>query len=138
MAVIVLTNAYITIGGTALSDHANSVTLNYEKDSIEVTAFGDTGHKFTGGLENNSAEIVLHQDFAVSPSNSVEATIFPLVGTTTTVVIKPNGSTTSATNPAYTLSNTYLASHTPVAGGVGELASTSLSFTGGTLAKATS
>jgi hypothetical protein len=138
MAVIVLTNAYISIGGTALSDHANSVTLTYEKDSIEVTAFGDTGHKFTGGLENNSAEIALHQDFAVSPSNSVEAVIFPLVGTTTTVIIKPNGGTTSATNPAYTLSNAYLASHTPVAGGVGELATTTLSFTGGTLAKATS
>lgn len=138
MAVIVLTNAYISVGGTALSDHANSVTITYEKDSIEVTAFGDTGHKFTGGLENNSAEITLMQDFAVSPSNSVEATIFPLVGTTTTVVIKPNGGTTSATNPAYTLSNTYLASHTPVAGGVGELAMTTLSFTGGSLAKATS
>ena len=138
MAVIVLTNAYITIGGTVLSDHANSVTLTYEKDSVETTAFGDTAHKFTGGLENNTAEITFQQDFAVSPSNSVEATIYPLVGTTTTVVIKPNGSTTSSTNPAYTLTNTYLASHTPVAGGVGELATTTLSFTGGSLAKATS
>jgi hypothetical protein len=138
MAVLVLTNAYITIGGTELQDHSNSVTLNYEKDSVEVTAFGDSGHKFTGGLQNNSVEISLMQDFAVSPSNSVEATIYPLVGTTTTVVIKPNGSTTSATNPAYTLTGTFLAAHTPVAGGVGELATTTLSFTGGTLAKATS
>lgn len=138
MAVLVLTNAYITIGGTELQDHSNSVTLNYEKDSVEVTAFGDSGHKFTGGLQNNSVEIALMQDFAVSPSNSVEATIYPLVGTTTTIVIKPNGSTTSATNPAYTLTGTFLAAHTPVAGGVGELATTTLSFTGGTLAKATS
>jgi hypothetical protein len=138
MAVLVLTNAYITIGGTELQDHSNSVTLTYEKDSVEVTAFGDSGHKFTGGLQNNSVEIALMQDFAVSPSNSVEATIYPLVGTTTTIVIKPNGSTTSATNPAYTLTGTFLAAHTPVAGGVGELATTTLSFTGGTLAKATS
>ena len=138
MAVLVLTNAYITIGGTELQDHSNSVTLTYEKDSIEITSFGDSGHKFTGGLQNNSCEIALMQDFAVSPSNSVEATIYPLVGTTTTIVIKPNGSTTSATNPAYTLTGTFLAAHTPVAGGVGELATTTLSFTGGTLAKATS
>lgn len=138
MAVLVLTNAYITVGGTDLSDHANTVTLNYEKDSVEVTAFGDSGHKFTGGLENNSVEITFHQDFATSPSNSVEAVLYPLVGTQTTVVIKPNGSTTSSTNPAYTLSNTFLASHTPVAGAVGELASTSVTFTGGTIAKATS
>jgi hypothetical protein len=143
MAVIVLTNAYISIGGTVLSDHVNSVTLTYEKDSIEITAFGDSGHKFTGGLENNTAEIAIMQDFATtipsgSPTTSVEALIYPLVGTTTTVIVKPNGGTTSATNPAYTLSNTFLASHTPVAGGVGELAMTTLSFTGGSLAKATS
>jgi len=138
MAVIVLTNAYITIAGTELQDHANSVTLTYERDSIETTSFGDSGHKFTGGLQNNTVEIALMQDFAVSPSDSVEAIIYPLVGTTTNIVIKPNGSTTSATNPAYTLTGTFLAAHTPVAGGVGELAMTTLSFTGGTLAKATS
>lgn len=135
MATLVLTNAYISVGGTVLSDLANSVTLNYESDSVEVTAFGDTGHKFTGGLQNNSCEIAFMQDYATS---KVEATLYPLVGTTTTVIIKPNGSTTSATNPAYTLSTTYLASHTPVAGAVGELAMTSVTFTGGTLAKAVS
>jgi hypothetical protein len=75
------------------------------------------------------------QDFA---SLNVEATLYPLVGTTTTVIIKPNGSVTGATNPAYTLTGAYLASHTPVAGAVGELAMTSVTFTGGTLAKAVS
>jgi hypothetical protein len=133
MATLVLTNAYISVGAVVLSDHANSVTLNYENDSIEITAFGDTGHKFTGGLQNNSCEIAFMQDFAAS---NVEATLYPLVGTTTTVIVKPNGATTSATNPAYTLTATYLASHTPVAGAVGELAMTSVTFTGGTLAKA--
>ena len=137
MAVLVLKDAYISVGGTVLSDHSNSVTLNYEVDSVEITAFGDTGHKFTGGLQNNSCDIELMQDFAVSPSNSVEAVLYPLVGTTTTLIIKPNGATTSATNPAYTLTATYLAAHTPVAGAVGELAMTSVSFTGGTIAKST-
>lgn len=134
MAVLVLTNASITINSVDLSDRANSVTLTYEKDSVEVTAFGDSGHKFTGGLENNSCEIVLMQDFAATET---EATIYPLVGTATTVVIKPTSGAVSATNPSYTLTNAYLASHNPVAGAVGELASTTLTFTGGTLAKAT-
>ena len=143
MAVLVLTNAYISIGGTVLSEKVNTVTLNYEIDSIEVTAFGDTGHKFTGGLQNNSCEVSVMQDFATtipsgSPTTSVEALVYPLVGTTTTVIIKPNGAVTGTTNPIYTLSDTYLASHTPVAGKVGELAMTSLTFTGGTLVKATS
>lgn len=135
MAVLVLTDASITVNSVSLSDRANSVTLNYEIDSVETTAFGSTGHKFTGGLQNNSLDIEFMQDFAAS---NVEATIFPLVGTTTTVVIKPTSSAVSSTNPSYTLSGTFLAAHTPVAGAVGELQMTSLSFTGGTLAKATS
>lgn len=135
MAVLVLTNAFVSVNGTDLSAKSNSVTLNYEIDSVETTAFGDTGHKFTGGLQNNSVEIAFHQDYAAS---NVEATLYPLVGTTTTLIIKPNGSTTSATNPAYTLTGAFLAAHTPVAGAVGELATTTVTFTGGTLAKAVS
>jgi len=76
----------------------------------------------------------LMQDFAAA---NVEATIFPLVGTQTTVVIKPTSGAVSATNPSYTLTDTFLAAHTPVAAAVGELAMTSLSFTGGVLTKAT-
>ena len=122
------------MNSVVLSDRANSVTLNYEIDSVESTTFGSGGHTFVGGLQNNSIDIEFMQDFAAA---NVEATVFPLVGTTTTVVVKPNGATTSTTNPAYTLSGTFLAAHTPIAAAVGEMAMTSLSFTGGTLAKAT-
>lgn len=132
MAVLALTDASITINSVALSSKANSVTLNYEIDSVEATGFG-SNHNFIGGLQNISVEIAFMQDFA---SSQVEATIYPLVGTTTTVVIKPTSGAVGATNPTYTISGTYLASHTPVAGGVGELAMTTLSFTGGTLVKA--
>ena len=135
MAVLVLTDADITVNGVVLSDRANSVTLNYEIDSVETTAFGSVGHKFTGGLQNNSCDIEFMQDFAAA---EVEATIFPLVGTTTTVTVRGTSGATSATNPLYTLSGTFLAAHTPVAAAVGELAMTSLSFTGGTLVKTTS
>ena len=133
MAVLSLKDATITINSVALSDHANSVTVNYEIDSIEVTAFGSGGHTFSGGLQNNSVEVSLMQDFAAS---NVEATVYPLVGTTTTLVIKPTSSAVGATNPSYTITGAFLASHTPVAGGVGELAMTTLSFTGGTIVKA--
>jgi hypothetical protein len=133
MAVLVLTDAVITVNSIALSDHANSVTLNYEIDSVETTAFGSTGHKFTGGLQNNSLDIEFMQDFAAS---NVEASIYPLVGTTTTVKVKPTSSATGATNPEYTLTGCFLAAHTPVGAAVGELAMTSLSFTGGVLTKA--
>lgn len=135
MAKLVLTDASISINAIALGDHANSITLNYEIDSVETTSFGSVGHTFTGGLQNLSVEIALMQDLAAS---NVEATIFPLVGTTTTLAIKNTSAATSATNPLYTISGAYLASHTPVAGAVGELAMTTLSFTGGTIVKTTS
>jgi hypothetical protein len=75
------------------------------------------------------------QDFAAA---NVEATIFPLVGQQTTVTVRPSAAATATDNPLYTVSGTYLASHTPVSGAVGELAMTSLTFTGGTLVKTTS
>ena len=133
MAVQVLTNASITAGGTDISSLSNSITLNYEFDSVEVTAFGGN-HQFTGGLQNNSVEVTLMQDFAATKT---EATIFPLVGTTTTLVIKPINAATSTTNPTYTITHAFLSAHTPVTGAVGELAMTSLTFTGGTLVKTT-
>jgi len=134
MAVLSLKDASITVNTVDLSNRANSVSVNYEIDSIEVTAFGSTGHIFTGGLQNNSCEISFMQDFAAA---NVEATIYGLVGTTTTLAIKATSSATSATNPLYTISSAYLSAHTPVAGAVGEVAMTTLSFTGGTIVKTT-
>lgn len=135
MAQLVLTDTEIEINGVVLSTRTNSVTVNFEIDSIEVTSFGDGGHKFIGGLQNISVEMSLHQDFAAA---SVEATIFPLVGTTTTVTVKPVSGATTATNPLYTVTGAFLAAHTPVAAAVGELAVTELTFTGGVLVKTTS
>lgn len=134
MAAIVLTNASITINAVDLSSLSNNVEINYEIESVEVTAFG-SNRSFVGGLQNNSVTVDIMQDFAATKT---EATIFPLVGTTTTLVFKPTSAATSTTNPTYTISGAYLSSHTPISATVGELAMTSLTFTGGTLVKTTS
>ena len=134
MAQIVLKDASISINSVELADRSNSVEVNYEIESVEVTAFGGN-RSFVGGLQNNTVTIELMQDFAATET---EATIFPLVGTQTTLVLKPTSDAVGAENPSYTISGAYLASHTPIAAAVGELAMTSLTFTGGTLVKATS
>ena len=134
MAVLVLTNPSVTVGGVDVSALCTSVTLNYEVDQIETTSFTNTGHTFTGGLQNVSVDVEMNQDFATSKT---EATIYPLVGTQTTVVIIPVNTTVSSTDPRYTVSNTYLGAHSPVMGSVGDLAKTTLKFVGGSLAKAT-
>lgn len=133
MAQLVLKDVTVTINSVELASRATNVTINYEKEAIEVTAFGDTNRRFTDGLGNISASVTLQTDFAAA---NVEATIYPLVGTTTTVVFKPTSAAVGATNPSYTITGTYLASHTPINGAVGELSTTELTFQGGSLAKA--
>jgi hypothetical protein len=132
MAQIVLKDASITINAVDLSSLSNNVEIVYEIESVEVTSFG-SNRSFVGGLQNNSVTVDVMQDFAATKT---EATIFPLVGTTTTLVFKPTSGAVSATNPSYTISGAYLSSHTPISATVGELAMTSLTFTGGTLVKA--
>lgn len=135
MAVFVMKDASVTVNSVDLSTYVTSLTLNYEVDSVEVTAMQMAGHTYTGGLQNVSLDVTFNQDFAAT---KVAATLDALIGTTTTVVVKPTSSAVSATNPSYTISNAFLAGTQPVAGSVGDLASMSVSFTGGTLVKATS
>lgn len=135
MARIVLTNAYVTVNSVDVSDHVASVTLNSSIDVIETTAFGTSGARDRiGGLADNSITLEFHQDYA---SGSIEATIYPLLGTTTTVVVKPNGSSTSATNPSYT-ATALVSEWTPLNGAVGELATASVTWpVSGAITKAT-
>ena len=125
MARIVLTNAYITINGVNLSDHVASVTLTTSSDIVETTAFGSTARTRVSGLIDNSVALEFHQDYVAA---NVEATIYPLVGAApTAVVVKPNGATTSATNPSYTF-NALVSEWTPLNGAVGELATASVTW----------
>ena len=134
MAQIVLKDVSVTINAVDLSNRSNNIEINYEIESVEVTAFGGN-RSFVGGLQNNTCTVELMQDFAATET---EATIFPLVGTQLTLIFKPTSEAVGADNPSYTITGAYLSSHTPIAAAVGELAMTSLTFTGGTLAKATS
>ena len=132
-----LSNATINItqGATTtdLSDQANAVTITVGQDSLESTAFGDTGHKFTGGLQTVDVSITFFLSYG---SAEVEAILASCVGTgTTTLVISPSGTTESATNPEYTITNCMLANFTPINSTVGELATVEATFTGGTWAR---
>lgn len=129
-----LSNATINITQgvttTDLSDQANQVTLTVGQDSLEITAFGDTGHKFAGGLQSVDVSITFFLSYGAS---EVEAVLASCVGTgTTTLVISPSGTTESATNPEYTITNCMLANHTPINSTVGEMATVTANFTGGT------
>jgi len=118
MATFALTDASVVINSVDLSDHVQSVELNYEADALEDTNMGDSTHIQLGGLKNWTMTIEFSQDFA---SSSVDATIFPLVGSTTTVTVKPTSGAVSSTNPSF--SGTGLVrSYNPLSGSVGDKA----------------
>jgi hypothetical protein len=122
----------ITQGATTtdLSDQANACAITIGQDSLESTAFGDTGHRFTGGLQTVDVSITFFLSYGAT---EVEAILASCVGTGSTVLtISPSGATESATNPEYVLTNCMLANFTPINSTVGELATVEASFTGGT------
>jgi hypothetical protein len=129
-----LSNATINItqGATTtdLSDQANAVTVTIGQDELEVTAFGDTGHRMVGGLQSVEVTMTLFLSYGAT---EVEGVLASCVGTGTTVLtISPSGTTESATNPEYIITNCMLANFTPINSTVGEIATVEATFTGGT------
>ncbi len=136
---VYLSNPVVTINSVALTDQCTSAVVTFALDQLETTTFGDVARKFGAAtvtsLQNNTIEVELFQSYAASET---EATIFGLVGITTTVIVAPATGVASATNPIYTLTGCYLASHTPINASLGELSSITLTFAGGALTKAVS
>ena len=125
MARFVLTNAKITINSVNLSDHIASITLSTSSDVVDTTGFSSTAARArVAGLADNSVTLEFHQDYATS---NVEATVYPLIGTTTTVVVTPVDTTVSGTNPSYTFT-ALVAEWQPLSGAVGELATASVTW----------
>ena len=130
---IVITNANVSIGGVDLSSHITKVTLSTKRAEVETTTFGNTAKRRVAGLADNSVSIDFNQDFAAA---TVEATIYPLIGSTAAVVVKPNGTATGTANPSYTF-NALVTEWMPLDAQVGDLASASVTFPiDGTITKA--
>ena len=123
MAKFVATDYRITINGTDFSSSLAAATLDISAAEQEVTAFGDTFVQRIAGLKDASVTLDFHQDFGAA---SVDATLFPLLGGNATVVVIPNGTAVSATNPSYT--GVFLVEGYSVEGSVGELSTLSTTW----------
>ena len=126
MAIFLQNNVGVKINSVDLSDHITSVTLTQNFDELEVTALGDTAHKFAKGLEASTLTLDFLNDFAAA---NVQATLQSAYGTTVTAVLIPvKGTAVSATNPLYTVS-LLINNLTPLNGAVGDISSSSMTFT---------
>ena len=114
----------ITVGTAILSTSLASVTLDITADEVETTAFGSSYRTRIGGLKDASVSLDFHQDFGAA---SIDATLFPLLGSTVAVKIAPTSGTVSATNPQYEFS-ALVTQYQPFAGAVGDLATLSVTW----------
>ena len=136
MAVFLNNKVGVKVNSVDLSDHVTSITLNRSFDELEVTAMGDTGHKFVKGLEASSVTISFLNDTA---SSKTLATLQAAWGTSVTVVLLQDKDTAvSATNPLYTMT-CLINNTTDINGAVGDLGTQDVTWTiNGAVAVATS
>jgi predicted secreted protein len=125
MAVYLNNTVVVTLNSVVLSDHVTSATINRVFDELEVTAMGDTAHKFVKGLEASTITLDFLSDTATA---NVNATLQAAWGTTVPITLKQTSAAVSPTNPLY--STTILVNNTTdINGAVADLATQSITFT---------
>ena len=126
MAIFLNNKVGLKINAIDLSDHVTSVTLNQAFDELEVTAMGDTAHKFVKGLESATLTVSFLNDTAAS---NVLATLQTAFGTTVAVkMLQDKVASVSATNQLYTF-DILVNNLTPINGATGDMATMDITFT---------
>jgi hypothetical protein len=126
MAVFTLVDAMVIVNGVTLSDHANKVTVEDTRDSVDITCFGATSKAVTKGLGDAKITIGFLQDFAAA---KVHATLQPLISSTTGIVVevRPTSAARSATNPAVLMTG-LLMSYNALDGSIGDASAITAEF----------
>ena len=128
MAIFLSNGVVATLNSVVLSDHVTSATINRSFDELEVTAMGDTAHKFVKGLEASTITLDFLNDDAASGAGSVRSTLQAAWGTTVALTLKQTSAAVSATNPLY--STTVLVNNTTdINGAVADESTQSITFT---------
>jgi hypothetical protein len=125
MAIFLSNGVVVTLNSVDLSDHVTSATINRSFDELEVTAMGDTAHKFVKGLEASTITLDFLNDTA---NGEVLQTLQAAWGTTVPLTLKQTSAAVGATNPEY--QTTVLVNNTTdINGAVGDISTQSITFT---------
>jgi hypothetical protein len=124
MAVYLANTGVLTVNSVDLSSLVTNVVINRAFDELEITALGDSGHKFVKGLEASSISIDFLND---RESAKTLQTLNTTWGTSVTVTFKQTSDAVSATNPLYTMT-CLINNTTPVNGAVADLSTQSVTW----------
>jgi hypothetical protein len=130
-----LSNPTCTINSVDLQDQCRAATMTVKYDALESTAFGSSSRVYTAGLGDHEFTVTLLMSYSASETY---ATLATLVGTATTVSVKPTSSATSATNPSFILTGAYLEALPVIDASYGELSEIDITFKGGVFTTAVS
>jgi hypothetical protein len=116
----------LTVNSVDLSTLVSSVTINRSFDELEVTALGDTGHRYIKGLEASSITIDFFNDEATSKTLQT-LNSSSVWGNNVPVTFKQFSGATAPANPLYTMT-CLINNITPVNGAVGDISTQSVTW----------
>lgn len=126
MSVYLANTGVLTVNAVDLSDLVTAVTINRSFDELEISALGDSGHRYIKGLEASSITIDFINDSATA-STLQTLNSSSVWGNNVTVTFKQKDAVVSAENPLYTMT-CLINNTTPVSGSVSELSSQSVTW----------
>lgn len=126
MAIGPFKNARVEVNGTVISDHVSEVSIETERDEVDVTAMGANNKVQIAGLGDATVNATIFQDWAVG---SIDSILFPLSVSNTpfTVKVRPDAGAITTSNPEYVLT-CLMFTYSPVDGSVGEASQTQVAF----------
>jgi hypothetical protein len=137
MAIMVLTAAYCSLGGSigTIHDHAPKIELAVEVEDKEVTTYASAGWKeHLGGLKSGSLGISVLQDIA---AGNLDSLFWAQLGNVITFEVRLTQASVGTSNPKYT-GNILVNGWKPISGSVGDVATVDVSYpTSGAVARAT-
>lgn len=135
MSLVALTNAYILIGASDISDHSSSVEFEVEAEELDSTTFSSSGWSSNlGGLKSGNLKIGVKGDYAAA---NIDSILWAMLATTQTFEIKAVNAARSTSNPSYT-GSVLVSKLSPITGDVGNLVEFDLTWpTTGTVTRLT-
>lgn len=126
MAKFVWKNCQIVVNGQDISNYCSDVSVETQRDEVEVTGFQAANKEILAGLGDATITANVFQDFGAA---AVDALLQPLSisNTPVTVAVRPTNAAKSPTNPEYSMS-ALLFGYNPISGGVGTAAVTPVTF----------
>jgi hypothetical protein len=136
---MVLNRAFVSVGGTDISDFVESVELNFSAETDAAATMGDDTAVVVATRKNWSLTVQAINDYTAA--TGLDAIMWPLANALApvTIIVRPDkNSSVGVNNPNYT-GSAVITGYNPISGSHGSQSRTPINFApSGSLTRATS